>query len=54
MEYTVRLIEPAGLLIDEVAEISSGLGSQLLIEGLAADAIIGWCGRIYDVAESVT
>ena len=41
VQDTVGFIEPAGLLIDEVGEISSGLGGHFLINGFAADGIDG-------------
>ena len=41
VQHAVGFVEPAGLLIDEVAEISAGLRSHFLIDGLAPDGIDG-------------
>ena len=41
VQHSVGFIEPARLLIDEVGEISSGLGGHFLINGFATHGIDG-------------
>jgi hypothetical protein len=39
MKNAIGFVEPARLLIDEIAEVAAGLRGHLLIDGLSADGI---------------